>query len=166
MPARPIRTARVRIGAVSLRLDFPEPASPSETAHSAIRSPGALGRKPLLLLGFAVQIIRAVLFVLIANSVLLIMVQTLDGISGAIRTVLTVVIVADLPKGTGRFNLASGAVGLVFATAASVSTTIFGFVAQEMGHWVEFMGMAAVAAAGGLVVWLLLDETKPGKYAD
>jgi predicted MFS family arabinose efflux permease len=124
------------------------------------------GRKPLLLASFAVQIVRAVLFVFVSNSVLLITVQTLDGISGAIRTVLTVVIVADLTAGTGRFNLASGAVGLVFTIAASASTTIFGFVDQEMSHWAAFLGMAAVAAAGGLVVWFLLDETKPAKYTD
>jgi MFS family permease len=124
------------------------------------------GRKPLLLASFAVQIIRAVLFVFIDNSILLITVQTLDGISGAIRSVLTIVIVADLTTGTGRFNLANGVVGLVFTVAASVSTTIFGFIAQEMGHGAAFMGMAAMAGAGGLVVWLLLDETKPSKYVD
>src|SRR5581483_4151270 len=63
------------------------------------------GRKPLLLVSFAVQVIRAVLFVFVGTSVLLITIQTLDGISGAIRTVLTVVIVADLTAGTGRFDV-------------------------------------------------------------
>lgn len=124
------------------------------------------GRKSLLLASFAVQVIRAVLFVFISNSVLLITVQTLDGISGAIRTVLIIVIVADLTTGTGRFNLAIGAVGLVFTIAAALSTTIFGYVAQEMGNLAAFMGMAAAAAAGGFVVWFFLDETKPAKYID
>lgn len=124
------------------------------------------GRKPLLLVSFAVQVVRAVLFVFVGNSFLLITVQSLDGISGAIRTVLTIVIVADLTAGTGRFNLANGAVGLVFTIAASLSTTMFGYVAQELGHWAAFTSMAAVAAAGGLVVWFLLNETKPEKYAD
>ena len=113
---------------------------------------------------FAVQIIRAVLFVFVSNSILLVTVQILDGISGAIRTVLTIVIVADLTAGTGRFNVANGAVGLVFTIAASASTTMFGFVAQELGHWAAFMSMAAVAGMGGLVVWFLLKETKPAKY--
>jgi MFS family permease len=124
------------------------------------------GRKPLLLASFAVQIVRAVLFIFVSNSVLLIAVQTLDGISGAIRTVLVVVIVADLTAGTGRFNLASGTVGLVFAVAASVSTTIFGFVDQEVSDWAAFLSMAAVAATGGLLVWFVLDETRPAKYDD
>jgi MFS family permease len=124
------------------------------------------GRKPLLLVSFAVQIIRAVLFVFVGNSLLLITVQTLDGISGAIRTVLTIVIVADLTAGTGRFNLANGAVGLVFVIAASLSTTMFGFVDQEMSHLVAFLSMAAIAAVGGLVVWGLLNESKPARYVD
>jgi MFS family permease len=124
------------------------------------------GRKPLLLASFAVQIVRAVLFAFVGNSVLLIMVQLLDGISGATRTVLTTVIVTDLTTGTGRFNLARGTVGLVVAIAASISTMAFGFVAQEMSRWAAFLAMAAAAGAGGFVVWSFLDETKPAKYID
>lgn len=124
------------------------------------------GRKPLLLASFMVQVIRAVLFGLVSSTTLLIAVQLLDGISGAVRTVLTTVIVADITTGTGRFNVALGAVGLVVAVAAAVSTTAFGFVAEAAGHWAAFLGMATAAAAGGLVVWFLLDETKPAQYAD
>jgi len=43
---------------------------------------------------------------------------------------------------------------------------MFGYVAQEMGHRAAFLSMAAAAAAGGLVVWFLLNETKPAKYKD
>jgi len=76
------------------------------------------------------------------------------------------VIVADLTTGTGRFNLARGAVGLAVAIAASISTTLFGFIAQGMGHWVAFLSMATVAGVGGLVVWFLLNESKPTNYID
>ena len=124
------------------------------------------GRKRVLLVSFAVQILRAILFGFISNSILLIMVQTLDGVSGAVRTVLTTVIVTDLTTGTGRFNIARGGVGLVISLAASISTTMFGVVAQEMGHWAAFLGMASFAGAGGLVVWFLLEETKPAEYID
>jgi len=124
------------------------------------------GRKPLLLASFAVQIIRAVLFGFIDSTTLLVAVQLLDGISGAVRSVLTTVIVADVTTGTGRFNIARGAVGLVIAISASVSTIAFGFVAQALGHWAAFLSMAAAAAAGGLVIWFLFDETKPAEYID
>jgi MFS family permease len=124
------------------------------------------GRKPLLLMSFAAQIIRAAMFGLFSSPVLLIAVQLLDGISGAIRTVLMTVIVADLTTGTGRFNLARGAIGMVVSLAAAASTTIFGMVAQDMGRWAAFLGMATVAGAGGAVVWLLLNETRPETYID
>jgi hypothetical protein len=90
----------------------------------------------------------------------------LDGVSGAIRTVLTTVIVTNLTTGTGRFNAARGAVGLLISVAGSASTLIFAYIAQEVGRWTAFLSMAACATAGGLVVWLLLAETKPAKYID
>ena len=124
------------------------------------------GRKPILLISFAVQIARAVLFVFVSTPVLLIAVQLLDGVSGASRTVLTTLMVTDLTTGSGRFNLARGAVGFVVTGAAAVSTIMFGFVAQAMGLLVAFLSMAALAGAGGAVVWLFLNETKPAKYLD
>jgi MFS family permease len=124
------------------------------------------GRKPVLVISFAAQIVRAALLGFVDDPILLIAVQMLDGISGAVLTVMTTVIVADLTTGTGRFNLTSGVVGLVSAIAASVSTAAFGFVAQEVGHQAAFLAMASIAASGALVVWFLLGETKPERYID
>jgi hypothetical protein len=65
------------------------------------------GRKPLLLVSFGVEIARAVMFGFINSSTLLITVQLLDGISGAIRTVLTTVI--DARSNNRHRSLQSGA---------------------------------------------------------
>lgn len=124
------------------------------------------GRRPVLVLSFAVQIVRAALLGFVDNPMWLIAVQMLDGISGAVLTVMTTVVVADLTTGTGRFNVTSGMVGLVTAVAASVSTAAFGFVAQELGPQAAFLGMALSAASGALVIWFLLGETKPARYID
>ncbi|HEY7246025.1 MAG TPA: MFS transporter [Xanthobacteraceae bacterium] len=124
------------------------------------------GRKPLLLIGFAVQIVRAGLFAFISSPILLIAVQFLDGVTGAILTVLTVVIVADLTAGTGRFNLARGAIGFLATLAASFSTAVSGFISQEIGRSAGFLGMGAVAAVGTLLVWLMLAESKPERYEE
>ncbi|MGB9166118.1 MAG: MFS transporter [Rhodomicrobium sp.] len=124
------------------------------------------GRKPLLLAGFSAEIIRAALFAIISSPIPLIFVQLLDGISGASITVLTVIIVSDLTTGTGRFNLARGAVGLVSTIGASVSTAISGYISQAIGHRAAFLSMGALAIAGTLLVWLMLPETKPEKYVD
>jgi MFS family permease len=124
------------------------------------------GRKPVLFAGFCVEIVRAGLLSVIGDPILWLPVQFLDGITSAIVGVLTVVIVMDLTTGTGRFNLARGFVGMVSTVAAAVSLSVFGFIAQEIGNWAGFVSMAAVTAAGALLVWFTLGETKPAEYID
>jgi MFS family permease len=124
------------------------------------------GRKPLLLIGFGLEIIRGVLFSFVTDTSLLTAVQILDGLSGAIVSVLTVVIITDLTAGTGRFNLARGGIGMITGIAASVSTALSGLVWQRAGGKAAFLGMAAVAAIATALVWYRLTETKPVKYID
>jgi MFS family permease len=124
------------------------------------------GRKPLLLIGFSLEIIRGVMFAFVNDSFLLIAVQILDGVSGAFVSVLTVVIITDLTAGTGRFNLARGGVGMITGVAASVSTALSGVVWQRAGEKAAFLSMAAVAVIATALLWCQLAETKPAKYAD
>jgi predicted MFS family arabinose efflux permease len=124
------------------------------------------GRKPLLLLGMGLEAVRAVLFAFVADYPLLVAIQLLDGVSGAIISVLTVLVITDLTTGTGRFNLAQGAVGTGTGIAAALSTSIFGFVFQRFGYSAGFLAIAGVAAAAAALAWLFLPETKPEKYID
>src|SRR5262249_42981429 len=50
------------------------------------------GRKPLLLIGFAVLPIRAILFALTSDPFALIVIQALDGITGAVLGVMTALV--------------------------------------------------------------------------
>jgi MFS family permease len=104
---------------------------------------------------------RALLFAVTTNPLLLIGIQLLDGISGSVLGVLTALIVADLTKGTGRFNLAQGFVGTLAGIGASLSTTLFSFVVGTFGGAVGFVGIAGVALSTVLIVWLLMPETNP-----
>jgi MFS family permease len=121
------------------------------------------GRRPLLLVGFAALPIRALVFAWTANPTILIAAQVLDGVSGTMLGVLTALIVADLTAGTGRFNLAQGFVGTLSGIGASLSTTLSGLVAGSLGRAAGFLGIAAVALAGVLLIWSLMPETKPSK---
>jgi predicted MFS family arabinose efflux permease len=126
----------------------------------------ARGRRPLLLIGFGIEPVRAGILALSANYGLAVVAQVLDGISGAIVSVLTVLVITDLTTGSGRFNLARGAVGTLSAIAASVSTAITGFAIQALGHGVAF-GLIAIFACGATaLLWLFQSETKPAKYED
>jgi MFS family permease len=124
------------------------------------------GRKPLLLIGMGLEAVRAGLFAFVTNYPLMVAIQLLDGISGSIINVLTVLVISDLTTGTGRFNLAQGVIGAMIGIAASLSTSITGFIFQEFGHWAGFIFIAAVATPGTALAWLLLPETKPEKYPD
>ena len=124
------------------------------------------GRKPLLLVGFALETARAALFAFSTDYTVLIVGQLLGGISAAAVTVVTVLVITDLTTGTGRFNLVRGSIGTVIAVAASVSTTATGFIFQTFGHWEGFLSLAAVALIAAAFLWVAMPETRPGKYLD
>ena len=124
------------------------------------------GRKPLLLVGLGIEILRALLFAGYTSYPILIVGQSLGGISAACVTVVTVLMIADMTTGTGRFNLVQGFIGTVIAIAAAISTAATGFLFEKFGHLVGFLVLGTAAAAATFLFWAALTETKPGKYLD
>jgi MFS family permease len=119
------------------------------------------GRRPLLLVGFAVLPIRGALLAVVSSPSLLVAVQVLDGISAAVLGVLVPLVVADATRGTGRFNLAQGIVGSAVGIGASLSTTLAGYTIDRFGATAAFMSLAGLAAAGFVLVAALMPETRP-----
>src|SRR5580700_4771580 len=66
------------------------------------------GRRPLLLIGFAALPIRGILFATVSNPWLLVVVQLLDGVTACVFAVMVPLVIADLTRGTGHFNLGLG----------------------------------------------------------
>jgi len=122
------------------------------------------GRKPLLIAAFAIETARALLFMLTSDPNLMMAVQVLDGLTGAVINVVMILIVTDLTAGSGRFNLSQGLLGTMIGVAAAVSTSVFGLVVQHVGSTIGFLAMATLTATGLAVIALLLPETKPAKY--
>ena len=119
------------------------------------------GRRPLLLLGFAALPMRALLFAWTTNPTFLIAAQVLDGVSGTMLGVLTALVVADLTKGTCRFNLAQGILGTMSGIGASLSTTLSSQIAGSLGRAAGFLGISVVGLAALLMLWSLIPETNP-----
>jgi len=119
------------------------------------------GRRPLLLMGFAALPVRGVLFAIVPDPNFLVAVQLLDGISAAMLGVMGPLIVADITRDTGRFNLAQGIMGTAMGIGASISTTFAGQMTDHFGSMAAFLGLAGVAAAGLALVWALMPETRP-----
>lgn len=124
------------------------------------------GRKPVLLIGFALEPIRGILFVFVKNSYWLAAVQLLDGVTSAIITVMTILVLTDVTTGTGRFNFVRGTVGTLTGIAAAVSTTATGFISQGFGAGTGFLAMAGVAAIGAVILSLFFPESRPREYLD
>jgi predicted MFS family arabinose efflux permease len=120
-----------------------------------------VGRRPLLLFGFAVLPIRGILFAVVQDPNVLVVAQLLDGISGAVFGVLVPLVVADVTRGTGHFNLALGIAGTAIGVGAALSTTLAGYVSDHFGSNIAFLVLAAIAAAGLACIWALMPETRP-----
>src|SRR5579863_6610214 len=106
------------------------------------------GRRPLLLLGFAALPIRRLLFAAVRDPSLLLAVQILDGITAAVFAVMVPLVVADLTRGTGHFNLGQGILGTATGIGASLSATLAGYITDRFGSPAAFAMLAAIGAAG------------------
>ncbi len=130
------------------------------TSPSVGRKAQAWGRRPLLLLAFAALAIRGLLFAIVKDPYLLVAVQVFDGITAAVFSVMVPLIVADIAFGSGHFNLAQGIVGTAIGIGASFSTVLAGYVSDKLGSNTAFIGLAAVAALGLAMIWLIMPETR------
>ncbi len=123
------------------------------------------GRRPLLLIGFAALPIRGILFASVTNPVLLVIVQLLDGVTAAVFSVMVPLVVADLTRGTGHFNLGQGIVGTFIGIGAALSATLAGYISDHFGSPSAFAGLGAIALVGLAAVWSLMPETRDAPEA-
>ena len=118
------------------------------------------GRRPFLLAGFGALAIRGLLFAVVTDPYVLVGVQIFDGITAAVFAVMIPLIVADVAFGSGHFSLAQGIVGTATGIGASLSTLLAGYAADRFGSGVAFVGLAAVAATGLVMILLVMPETR------
>ncbi|MGA2674209.1 MAG: MFS transporter [Terracidiphilus sp.] len=130
------------------------------------RTAGTWGRKPLLLIAFSILPLRAVFYTLTANTILLVAIQVMDGIAAAIFGVVSVLVIADLTRGTGRFNLTLGAIATAVGIGAALSQVIAGSIVHHMGFRAGFLFLAAVALAAFAILYLFMPETRNIRLED
>jgi predicted MFS family arabinose efflux permease len=124
------------------------------------RMAGTWGRKPLLLIAFAVLPIRGVLYTLTSNAALLVGIQIMDGIGAGIFGVVSVLVIADLTRGTGRFNLTLGAITTAVGIGAALSQFIAGSIVHHVSFRAGFLFLAGVALAAFAILRFLMPETR------
>lgn len=123
------------------------------------RQAGSWGRKPLLLIAFAALPIRGLLYTLTGNPILLIAIQILDGVGAGIFGVVSVLVIADLTRNTGRFNLTQGALAAAVGIGASLSQFVAGAIVHHAGYQAGFLFLACIAMAALAILWWFMPET-------
>jgi MFS family permease len=121
------------------------------------------GRKQLLLIGFGALPIRGILFTLTHATSALIGIQLLDGIANSIFVIVSILVIKDLTEGTGRFNLASGALATTVGMGAALSNAMGGLLIQHFGYNVSFLGLAATGFAAVSLLYFKVPETLRGR---
>lgn len=125
-----------------------------------------IGRKPIYLLALAVLPVRGLLFAVVSHPVGVVLIQLLDGVAAGIFGVVSILIAADLMRGTGRFNLAQGLMALAIGIGAAISNVVGGYAVQALGYPPAFLLLAGVALLACLFVILALPETRPERDAE
>ncbi|MGD0849544.1 MFS transporter [Bradyrhizobium sp.] len=119
------------------------------------------GRKPIFAVALAVLALRGALYPLSDNPYWLVSVQLLDGIGAGIFGALFPLVVADLTRGTGHFNVSQGAIATATGLGGALSAATAGFIVVEAGYNAAFLFLAAVAAVALVLFAALMPETGP-----
>jgi MFS family permease len=139
-------------------LSIPARAIDLDRARDLDRDPDAAATETAPA-GYAILPIRAVLYTLSDNSVWLIGVQVLDGVGAGIFGALTPLVIADIMRGTGRYNLAQGAVATLQGIGASCSGLAAGVIVDGFGYSAAFLAAGAAALVALAVFALGMPET-------
>ncbi|WP_369931232.1 MFS transporter [Xanthomonas sp. NCPPB 2632] len=81
-------------------------------------------------------------------------VQMLDGIGAGLQSVAVPALIARLMQGTGRVNVAQGAVMTMQGLGAALSPLLGGMMAQSIGYRGAFLVLGAISV-GSLALWFL-----------
>ena len=123
------------------------------------------GRKPVFIAGFVILPVGAVLYTFSDKSAWLISVQLLDGIGAGIYGALMPLVVADIMRGTGRYNLALGAVTTMQGFGASLSGLAAGVIVDDFGYRTAFFTLGGAALPALVLPALAMPGTAPEKRA-
>jgi MFS family permease len=128
------------------------------------RKAGSWGRKPLLLIAFGALPIRAVLYTLTSDTVPLVAIQILDGVGAGIFGVVSVLVIADLTQGSGRFNITLGAISTAVGIGAALSQMIAGTIVHHFSFNAGFLFLASIAAMAFGILYFFMPETREKSF--
>jgi MFS family permease len=124
-----------------------------------------IGRRPVLIAGFAAVPIRGLLFATLPGAFPLAVFQAFDGISAAVFGLMLPLIAADVTRRTGYLNIAIGWFGLASGLGATFSTFLAGWIDDTFGTQVMFLFLAGAGTTATVLLWIAMPETRPAPKA-
>lgn len=118
------------------------------------------GRKPIFAVALAVLALRGALYPLSDNPYWLVGVQMLDGVGAGIFGALFPLVVADLTRGTGHFNVSQGAIATAAGLGGALSTAAAGLIVVYAGYSAAFLVLAGIAGLGLVIFLTMMPETR------
>jgi MFS family permease len=120
----------------------------------------AWGRKPLFLVAFLVLPLRGFLLLVADDPYSVVAIQLLDGLGAGIFGALFFIVVADLTRGTGRYNLALGVSGACWGLGAALSNGAAGMIVASYGFAAAFAFLAACALGALAIFFFAVPESR------
>ena len=77
---------------------------------------------------------------------------------------VSVLVIADLTRGSGRFNGTLGAIGTAVGIGAALSQTIAGTIVYYFGFDAGFLFLAAIAATVFSILYFIMPETREKNF--
>ena len=118
-----------------------------------------LGRKPLLVAACLALPLRGLLFTVADEPAWIIAGQILDGLGGGLFDALLPLMLADIMRGTGRYNASRGFISTVQGIGGSLSQAIAGLAVVHGGYQFAFLGLAAAGLSALMLATLAMPET-------
>jgi MFS family permease len=120
-----------------------------------------IGRKPLLVAAFLALPLRGLLFALTDDPAWIFAGQILDGMGAGLFDALLPLVLADVMRGTGRYNVSRGFISTVQGIGGSLSHSVAGALVVDFGYMWAFLGLAAVGVLALAVLAVAIPETRP-----
>jgi MFS family permease len=120
---------------------------------------------PPLLIAFGVLPVRGVLYTLTSDTAWLVADQVLDGVGVGIFGVVSVLVIADLTRGTRRFSPTLGAISTAVGIGAALSQVIAGAIVHHVSSNAGFLFLTVVALAALAILYMFMPETRHTRVA-
>ena len=117
------------------------------------------GRKPLLVIGWTIMVVRLALVSILREPSWIVANQALDGLGNGLFAVLAAAWVTDRLADPRRSGEAQVIVGSCLVLGSAIGPAVAGLVVEPLGYRGLFLGLAGVGALATAIVAFLVPET-------